>query len=121
MNKEQIKQELHELVDGLDVNAASIDTVYIDHFFALIDGIKMLLLKHQKSKKEKTLEQKLVDANFVKLSNAVYCFVKKDITVKIFPQTNLCAIIPSDNLLFNDYDNHDQIFADIAYLESRVK
>lgn len=171
MNKEQVKQELHALIDNLDVEkATNCIAMMMNNGYSLtvIDVVKEKLFMCQKPKaktywntrcieqifhscqknklhcqkpKEKTLEQKLIDAGFeqlmIRLEDGLVGYANINCAViidKIKSNVRVCYnlyhiydIHPLQNHdgktlgLTSNVDNHDQIFADIAYLESRIK
>jgi hypothetical protein len=129
MNKEQIKQELHELVDGLNEQFFKKELISRGSIYDPINRVRypfkdaLDILQSYQKPKEKTLEQKLIDAGFepsafknIYYKNNIYVFLTNN-NVKIsyrLKSQKCCDLI-------SNVDDHNQIFADIAYLESRVK
>lgn len=129
LTKEQL--ELIELVKNLDVELFNrLAKRYLDSTIACRDQVYSILKECQKQK-EKTLEEKLIDAGFKRYSwfeKAVKDFpflitkiigemyIKNDIIVSIYENGKVGV----NNQLESDYSNHDQILKDIAYLESRT-
>lgn len=126
MSNEQIKQELHELIANLafDVTTkANNGGQFIGAKYSPIQCLLFILRNNQKPK-EKTLEEKLIDADFklVFENTSEKRFLKKHIEIHIHPIINHYSIysyLKFPNVLYGDLKNHDQIFADIAYLENR--
>ena len=133
MNNDKIKQELQYLIDNLDYNKASNYIAMMmenGKTYTVIELIKEKLLYCQKTK-EKTLEQKLIEAKFNNkcLGGSGYsCYHNKICLVLISyeektAKISYCLDSEENGICFivNKINDHDQIFADIAYLESRIK
>jgi hypothetical protein len=123
MNNDKIKQELHELVDNLDYNKASnyIAMMMKDgKTYTVINLIKEKLLYCQKPK-VKTLEQKLIDAGFKQSRSFNNIYAKNKINIWLAAHNEFVETSCGADRLRCNLNDHDQIFADIAYLESKIK
>lgn len=121
-----IKSELIDLIMNMDVEKSSTDFAFRFNFFGescvqycTIDHVRNLLLSVQKPK-ELTLEEKLTNAGFVKIS--ITEFNRGNIKLLLSDQVNLFLTL--DNFsgvmcLRCKLSDHDQIFKDISYLENR--
>jgi hypothetical protein len=135
MNKDKIKQELKQeikiLIDYLDYNTPSnYTTMKKNHMLIELIKEKLLYCQYCQKPKVKTLEQKLIDAGFNNkyLGGSGYsCYYNKICLVLIgyeekTAKISYCLDSEENGICFivNKINDHDQIFADIAYLESRI-
>jgi hypothetical protein len=148
MSHDKTKQALHELINNLDDKIFTSDVALSDYYLRNAIGLFIQILKNNQKPKEKTLEEKLIDYGFEMNPDSERSYIdflglyrsnlfihqKSDIVVRICGDTSrvliglfsaikksVCFDGKERYLFESKYDNHDQIFADITYLESRIR